>query len=97
MNGDATLETHVFEVLEYQYTGYTIHHQVFEKILRDIYSDLLEKFEERTPLSLKMSVIGKSVPVIITSWCTMKMEFISAMNLLSVTVRWKENCRNKFR
>ena len=31
---------------------YTIHHQIFEKILHDVYLKMLEKFEETTPLSL---------------------------------------------
>ena len=31
---------------------YTVHHQVFEKLLHDVYVKSLEKFEERTPLSL---------------------------------------------
>ena len=29
--------------------SYTIHHQVFEKILLDVYVKYFEKFEERTP------------------------------------------------
>ena len=33
---------------------YTIDRLVFEKRLHDIYSGLLEKFEERTPLSLEI-------------------------------------------
>ena len=69
---------------------YTIHHQVFEKILHDIYLNLLEKFGERTPLSL-----NETVELLIKSSCNHKnWQVWCAMNKITSTLVHQHNRHN---